>query len=79
MESFLYALWEECQREPITRVALRNGYPSMQALLSEFRQAGLTGRRPADPSPDEIRAETESLRRGWSKAVEASRWIGRGR
>lgn len=77
MES-LYVLWEECQREPITRVAQRNGY-SMQALLSEFRQAGLTGRGKGDPSPDEIRAETASLRQGWSKQVEQSRWIGRGR
>jgi len=75
----LYLLWEECQREPITRVALRNGYQSMQALLSEFQQAGLTGRGKGDPSPDEIQAETASLRRNWSKQVEQSRWIGRGR
>lgn len=75
----LYLLWEQCQREPITRVALRNGYASMQALLSEFKQAGLTGRGKGDPSPDEIQIETASLRRGWSKQVEQSRWIGRGR
>lgn len=78
MESSLYALWEECQREPITRVAERNGY-SMQQLLSEFRQAGLTGRGKGDPSPEEIRAQTERLRQKWTKAVEESRWIGRNR
>ena len=76
--SDLYLLWEACQHQRISQVAKENGYTT-QGLLSEFRQAGLTGREPADPSPDEIRAAAERFRKSWSPQVEEARWIGRHR
>lgn len=74
----LYLLWEQCQHRKVSHVAKEHGYTT-QGLLSEFRQAGLTGREEADPSPEEIRAGTERFRKSWSPQVEEARWIGRHR
>jgi hypothetical protein len=67
-------LWNECSRKKLGQVAQENNL-SKQQLVAMFDQSGLTGRRPADPGPNEIAAVAASIRQEWTPEVEAARWI----
>lgn len=67
-------LWQEVGKRRLKEVAKENGLTT-QALVAMFDQAGLTGRQPADPSPDEIAAAARVIRAGWTPEVERARWV----
>ena len=67
-------MWAQLNNRRLSVVAEENGL-TPQRLVALFDQAGLTGRRPADPGPEEIAARAAVIRMGWSPQVEQSRWI----
>jgi hypothetical protein len=72
-------LWKLCRDHRVGEVAARFGL-TPQDLVARFKQAGLMGNGPKDPSPEEIAKEARALRRRWTPEVRQSRWVGaRGR
>ena len=67
-------LWKELEFKPLRQVAQEAGVTT-QRLVSLFDQAGLTGRQPADPGPEEILAAAAAIRAGWTPEQEKARWI----
>lgn len=67
-------MWDQCSSRRLREVAAENGLTS-QALVALFDLAGLTGRRAADPSPNEIAVAARRIRRSWTPEVERQRWI----
>lgn len=67
-------MWKELETMALGEVASRHGL-TKQRLVALFDQAGLTGRREADPGPDEIASAALAIRMTWSPQVERSRWI----
>ncbi len=67
-------MWQEVGKRKLKSVAQENGL-TPQALVAMFDQAGLTGRRPADPSPSEIAAAAAVIRAEWTPEVERARWV----
>lgn len=67
-------LWEQLSHKKLGQVAAENGM-TPQSLVALVDQAGLTGRQPADPGPDEIAARAAAIRAEWTPAIERSRWI----
>lgn len=70
----VHQMWEELNWKPLRQVAAENGL-TRQRLVALFDLAGLTGRREADPSPNEIAAAAAVIRKEWSPEVERQRWI----
>lgn len=67
-------MWNQCSNRRLSEVAAENCL-TPQALVAMFDQAGLTGRRPKDPSPAEIAAAAAAIRREWTPEVERARYI----
>lgn len=67
-------MWKELETTSLVKLSQRYGL-SCQKLVAIFDQAGLTGRRKADPSPEEIRERAAKERANWTPAVEEARWI----
>ena len=70
----VHKMWRDLEGSTVSAVAKANGM-TPQNLVALFDQAGLTGRRRADPSPSEIAAGTRKARKLWTKAQRKSRWI----
>jgi len=70
----VHQMWSDLSHRRLGQVAAENGL-TPQGLVALFDQAGLTGRQPADPGPEEIAARTAVIRLGWTPQVEQSRWI----
>lgn len=67
-------MWDQLQHRRLSEVARDNNL-TPQKLVAMFDQAGLTGRQPADPSPDEIAAAARAIRAEWTPEVERARWV----
>lgn len=67
-------MWDELSHRRLGEVAQANNL-TPQALVALFDQAGLTGRREADPGPAEILAAAAVIRAGWTPEQEQARWI----
>lgn len=70
----VHQMWESLSHQRLSVVARENGL-TPQALVALLDQAGLTGRREADPSPEEIAERAAVIRSEWTPQQEASRWI----
>lgn len=72
-------LWHLCQRHTLKFVA-QKFHLTTQEMVARFRQEGLTGQGPKDPSPEEIERQRDLIRSRWDEATASSRWVGaRGR
>lgn len=73
-EASVKEMWESLETKRVSEVAKENGLTT-QALVALFDLSGLTGRRAADPTPEEIRSRAAAERKRWTPEVEQQRWI----
>lgn len=72
-------LWNLCRHQRVGEVATKWGLTT-QELVAQFKQAGLMGNGPKDPSPADIARATREFQSEWTPEVRQSRWVGaRGR
>jgi hypothetical protein len=81
MKDQLFELWRTCQEGESYRQVSESVHKSRQALLSEFRRAGLMplgGKlKTKDPTPEEIAAQCRQFQDGWDEGTAKGRWVGR--
>ena len=68
-------LWNLCRHLRMSEVAAKYQMTT-QDMVAQFKQAGLLGNGPRDPSPEEIERAKQAFQRRWTPEVRQSRWVG---